>query len=501
MDLLTTTSVKTRTISASDRRRYFRAYTLGALGATAAFMITLVGGRLSLLQRTWRGNFYDLQAHSLLSLKWDVPRGSLAYEGFLVHGKTYMYFGAWPALMRLPVAAVTRQFDGRLTQLSMLLAWVLILIAVGRLAWQVRAVTTGDRPLDYLELWLIGGFVVMIGLGTPVLYLATRPMVYHEAVMWGLAWTLLSFSAVIGFSVTRSRRQLLLAAAGATGAMMSRASLGVTAVLAVGLLAVAATTSRPWRSRLGLRELELTRGDAVGLGASCLIALTSATYVNLAKFGTLWSTPFTKRIFEMSDPVRLHNLRLNGGSFFGLKFIPTTLVQYLRPDAIALHFPWPTFAASSQPLLGVRLQGLAPTSSVVDSMLIFSALGLIGFAWILRWSPDNPSKHIVVIPLLAAIVGSVVTLSFGYLAQRYVADFIPLIVLLSLIGLNAVINWLRSSTPATRQLARVGLIALALANVWVSVGFAREGDQVRHSHDIPCVVALETHTPHPRLSC
>ena len=53
-----------------------------------------------------------------------VPPGSLGIEAFHVDGREYMYFGPFPALLRIPVLWTTAEFDGRLTVVSMLLAYV-----------------------------------------------------------------------------------------------------------------------------------------------------------------------------------------------------------------------------------------------------------------------------------------------------------------------------------------------------------------------------------------
>jgi hypothetical protein len=483
-DLVTSTSSDAvdRTTYAADRVRYFQACVVGVVGATAAFLVALLDGHPSLLQRTWRGNWYDLQAHSLLHWRWDVAPGALSNEGFIVHGKTYMYFGVWPALLRMPVAAVTQSLDGRLSQLSMLLAFFLALMAVARLAWQVRAVTTDGRPLERTELIVIAAFVAMAGVGTPILFLATRPMVYDEAALWGLAWALLTFSAVIDFSVTRRRSQLVLAAACASGAIMSRATLGVSAILAIGFLGLAAAVPQRRRAAFGLDALELTLKDAVGLGAACVVAVVPYMYVNYARFGSLTSVPYMKQPILTETPGRLHALRANGGSLFGLKYIPTTIVQYFRPDAIHWSWPLPTFGTKLKPLFGVIIGGASPTAGVVDSMLAFMLLAIIGVVWLWRRSDRGPDKHIVVIPLAAGVVGAFATLSFSYLGDRYLADFVPLVVLISLIGLNATIHWLRSAKPTTRRIASAGLVAVVALNLWASFGLARTGEQLRRVH-------------------
>src|SRR5262249_2914335 len=96
----------------------------------------LAVGRLDLLQSGVLSGLYDAQAHRLLAGHWDVPLDKLTFEAFLVHGKTYMYFGPWPAVLRLPIAALTDRFDGELTQLSMIAAFVVLLVATSRLLWR-----------------------------------------------------------------------------------------------------------------------------------------------------------------------------------------------------------------------------------------------------------------------------------------------------------------------------------------------------------------------------
>ena len=74
-----------------------RAAAVGAVLAGAVFLAVLLNGHLSLLQRPPAAeDFFDVQAHSLLHLRWDVPRSALFIEGFLVHGKIYEYFGPFP---------------------------------------------------------------------------------------------------------------------------------------------------------------------------------------------------------------------------------------------------------------------------------------------------------------------------------------------------------------------------------------------------------------------
>ena len=62
----------------------------------------------------------------------------MSIEGFVIGGRTYIYFGPMPAILRLPVLIFTHDLDGRLTQLSMLLALMVLMWAAARLHWRLR---------------------------------------------------------------------------------------------------------------------------------------------------------------------------------------------------------------------------------------------------------------------------------------------------------------------------------------------------------------------------
>lgn len=118
------------------------------------------------------------------------------------------YFGPWPALLRLPVAALTDRFDGRLTQPSMLLAFVVALFFTARLAWRIRALVLPDAPLRRAEQWAIGGFAFVVGSGSVLMFLGADLLVFHEAAIWGAALAIGALEFVVAFTVTARRRAI-----------------------------------------------------------------------------------------------------------------------------------------------------------------------------------------------------------------------------------------------------------------------------------------------------
>lgn len=394
-----------------------RGWLAGSLAAGLLFAWLLTAGRADLFQRQWSGDFYDAQAHAFLDGRLDVPADVLGVEAFVVDGKAYMYFGPVPALLRLPVAAFTDRFDGRLTQVSMLVAFAVLLAAVGRLNAQVR------RLLDAPARPLVDALVAFaLGAGTVVLYLASRAFVYHEALLWGAALSLVAYGELVALAEDGRRRHVALACVAASLAFLTRASVGAGPVAALGVLALVAL----WRRR---------PRDVVVLGAAAAVPLLLYVAVNVAKFGTLTSVPFEAQAITAVDADRREFLAENDGTLFGLRFAPTTALAYARPDGLRPwgRFPWVTYPPDVPRVGGVRFDFVDRASSVPATMPALALLAGVGAVPLAR----RPALRSAVGPLvLGAGAGAATTLTIAFIAHRYLADTLPALVLLALVGLH-----------------------------------------------------------------
>ncbi len=126
-------------------RRLRTAWAIGAVPVVAVYTWLLMVGSWAPLQRQYFDDFFDHQTRALFDGRWDVPPEVVGFEGFLVDGRTYIYFGPFPSLLRMPVMAVTDRFDGRLTTLSMMLAMAVLAVFAHRLNVTVRRFVRGTR--------------------------------------------------------------------------------------------------------------------------------------------------------------------------------------------------------------------------------------------------------------------------------------------------------------------------------------------------------------------
>lgn len=477
-----------------------RACVVAAVLAWALFAVLLVhdGG---LLHRDTFGNFYDAQADALLHGRWNVDPKEMSLEGFVVHGKTYTYFGPVPAVMRLPVETVTHRFHGRLTRLSMLaaeavlLAFVLRLVGlVWRLARPVGA--TGRRDA------LLGALFVFAAGASSSLYLAGKAWVYHEALLWGAAFSVGSLT-LLGEFLTR-RRLAHAAWAGVFGALalLTRASVGAGPIVALGLAAVWEAW-QAWRERgergargeggepeeredatpAGLSERARWSSPVV-LGAGAVAPAILYVGVNLARFGTAFGLPVAKQVVAKFDPQTKAALAANHNSLFGVQFLPTQLLQSLRPDALEavrlvpfLDYP----SHHAHVVGGAVFQAVDPASSLTASEPLLFLLALVGIVALVRPSALGLRAEARAwrIPVLGAAAGAAGYLFVYFVANRYYTDALPLLVVAGAIGAAVLAGVLGRVDAGGRARVVPGLAAavmtlLALFGLWANSALALE---------------------------
>ena len=421
----------------------------------------------------------DAQARALFHGHWNMPLKSLAIEAFDIHGRYYTYFGLWPSIVRMPVLLVTHHFDGRLTAPSMLLALAVTLVATARLHWALRTIIRRDAPLGRAETASVGAIQFLVGAGSVVIFLGSRPLVYHEMEIWGVATGLLVADCLCRYAMQPSIRRAIAVGLAATIAAMSRPSVGFGAIAAVGLLALVELIELTGSLRRRNDDSEhspASRGSwsRVAALAGTGVVLPGAVYaaINEARFGTLFSLPLNRQVFTFIDHQRQITLAANGGSLFGVKFAPTTLFQYARPDAIRLtsHYPFVDFPLHRAHVFGhVIFDTLDRSSSVTASMPGLLLLAIVGTVFLVR--RRGLLARAVAPAAIGLAAGTVFVTTIAFVTNRYLADFVPPLVLLALVGVQGVATMQPLRTRAGRA-GVAAIVVLCAFGVWVSFGLA-----------------------------
>src|SRR6266480_3553089 len=158
---------------------------------------TTTGGRQVFVKEVLGGAF-DSQAEHFLRGNVDVDVDAIAHESMIVNGKVRMYFGPFPAFLRIPLNFVYPAGHGKWSRISGFGAGIIALFAfAGLIRTALRSSPLSLRG----RTWLGYACTVGFALGSPLLSLLGNLSIYDEAIIWGLAWSL----AALYFAFARER--------------------------------------------------------------------------------------------------------------------------------------------------------------------------------------------------------------------------------------------------------------------------------------------------------
>jgi hypothetical protein len=442
--------------------------------------------------------FYDTQAHSIIHGHLWVPKGSLGIEGFIHDGRTYTYFGPLLALLRIPFILVAPSLSGRLTTPSILVAWLLTGLFSSLLIWRVRVLLRGAVALGRTEAALLGVLVATIMGGSVLLFIAASPWVYDEDIAWSVAITIGTLFVFLGILDRPSK-----ARAGAAGALILAGVLGRTTP---GLACVAGAILIAVWFRFGRfgREGAERRRCVIPMLLAGLVPLAVASVVNRLKFGTfVIGVPFADQVWTMMNAHRRAFLAATGGKGYSLHFLPTTLWAYFQPFGMRAQSTFPFLTLPIEPphvFGGYVTDILYPTASVPASMPLFFLSSCWAVVVTFRRRVTR-GLALMRIPLIVGAGAVAVDFLLGYIAPRFLGDFLPLLVLGAAIGLVDIWRRCQHRRKAIQRFVVAAVVALGVfsmvANIAIAISPTTEWTPTQAANYLRAVKAVSDSTGNP----
>jgi hypothetical protein len=422
-------------------------------------------GTVNPLRNLSEANYYDVQARALLGGHLSVPRGSIGIEGFIRDSREYTYFSLFPSALRMPVLGLTHSLDGRLTPISMALAWATLCLFASLLLWRVRLLMRGNSTLGLPESACYGFLLITITSGSVLMFLAATPRVFQEELAWSAALTIGALFGFVGMLERPSLRRLALLAAMTLLVALTRGPNGYACIIACFLVAGKFAIDR---SNSGSRRW------AFPVLIAGLVPLGLMVALNLAKFGQVFGFSEADQVWTQLSAHRRLYLAANGGGAFGLQFLPSTLLAYLRPGALNFSgvFPFITLPHSPAPVIGhIIFDETDPTTSILASMPMLFILATWGSITAFRRRTVGQIA-LVRLPLLAALLCCGGVLVIGFIANRYLADFLPFLALGSMVGMVDLWRRIDLNRRAKQWTITTAIGLLAVFSVWANIGIA-----------------------------
>jgi len=440
------------------KRHFQKCAALGMSIALIPFLVAVTALKPTLLRSARTdgifSNFFDLQARALISGRFDLPFGVLNIESFIYNGRTYTYFPPFPAFIRIPLLFLTNSLDGRLTALSMVFAWIFMMLGTAAFIWQLRKIAGTDLNSNWRRDFRFVLFMIAVGGGSIVLYLGAVPWVYHEVYMWSIATSVLSAWGALRLIEAPTWQRSVDLTLFVSICILTRTTVGFGCVaMSLGCALVLYRRQNSDEKRQWVKAI-----------IPACIAMSLACTVTLIKFGSPFNfLPLNSQVWTLVNEQRQIALAANGGGLTNLKFLLTTIPSYFDPRGIRFvnWFPYITLPSHPPKVFGSAVfDQTYRTGSVTAFMPGLCFLSLVSIYHFLR-SGRTSKILIALVPFFGAGISVLGILNYGYIAQRYIGDVMPLLIISGAIGLVALESF------SDRRLTMKLLTAfLCLATVW-----------------------------------
>jgi hypothetical protein len=433
-------------VASPNEDRTLRLWPIALLLGVVLWIFTTTGGS-QILVNEMLSEAYDSQGEHLLRGNVDVDGDAIRHEVMVVNGKSRMYFGPFPALVRIPLDFVYPKGRGLWSRIT---AFSAAMIALGAFTGLVRI---GLRSSQLSRRWrYVIGTTAIVGfaLGSPLLLLLGNPSIYGEAIIWGLAWSIAALYFAFrsreaeGTALTRSLLAFSLCVA---ATVLSRATFGAPLVLLAPVLAWGL-----WKKKNLIRNLAVLFLPA-GIGVLCHF------YISYAKFGNLSGMNLNYSI----NPVQREFAQKHG--LFQVKRVPYSFADYFflrRPQ-------WkhdPPYINTWREAYNLPTLFVQPVTETYSSLIWCSPWILFGAAIgiILLFLPkgSNWADRIIAAILLLQVIA---ILCFMGLAQRYLAEFFPFLVFTFILFLARSRIALKYSRYLLIALVAVSVVINSLATI------------------------------------
>jgi hypothetical protein len=388
------------------------------IAMSVVIWIIATSGGNRVLVKEWLGEAYDSQAEHLLRGDVGVDAGAIASEAMIVNGKVRMYFGPFPAFVRIPLNFIYPQGRGRWSRVSGFFAGTVALFAFSGLVAKALLTSSLSAPS---RRWLANALVLGFVLGSPVLFLLGNLSIYNEAIIWGLAWSIaaLFFASFCRNAEGRALTYSLIGFSLASSfALLSRVTFGAPLILLSPLLA------------LRIRH-DGRLADFAALFLPLAGGLLFYLLLNYAKFGSFMGATYDFYI----NPV--HRAFAHKHGIFDLGRVPYSFADYFSLALPSFHVQPPFvrvdrhFLASSAPFSLPLSETFLSVPWSSSWLVVSAAMGII--CLFLPGRTDYFQRWVAAV-LFAQFV---CILSYFALAQRYAADLYPFLIFCLLVFLSA----------------------------------------------------------------
>jgi len=380
------------------------------------YLALVTRGTFNLIGDENKGSSYDSLSVSLLKGSAEIGLQDLSGECNLIENKYYMYFGPFPSFLRLFLNFVSPTNYGKWARVSCLISVAILLIFLFRIIDLVLKKNINLSPKDMNFLFVVS--ILSFTLSSPVVFLISCASIYHEAILWGLCWSICSFYYFLYYLENESDKpKAIYFMSIFTGlALLSRITFSLHGYLI--LLMIFLYELVKIKSIKKFFNKYLASLIVIVLFTLFQLWYNYARYKSIFLFSANVETYFP--CIMNFDSACQHIAK--SGSFNLNRLIPS-LINYFLPlrECFLIKFP---FFTTVTPSLGIpRIYSYnEPTFPLLLTFPLIISSSIIGFVYLIKSKISILYKASFSFFLLEPSV----LLLYQSVSNRYTADFIPL---------------------------------------------------------------------------
>ena len=430
------------------------------------YLFLLSNGTLQIFEPEMLDKVFDSMLMHMLHGEFTVDRDVMDFEATIINGKTYTYFGVFPALLRLLAMPFTDIAQAHLARLSCLAAMVILVSLELRVLLVVHdSLPAGRRRPEFLAV-----MVAATLLSGPQVFTLAAARVYDEPILWSAVMAVAFNLIAVRAALLRGKLytpELVWLAIVAGLALHTRVPIGVALYLGTILLTAWTLLSEQRRQSAAhgsvlLSKISASVRDAriwLPVGILGLMALLQG----VINFGR-WGSPFTfspdiqyYALAKMRDAGNFDALRNHGAFNFGRVWVGA--LYY------ATGLPWllkgvPPFAEFLRAWY-VRIEGPPSTPLLTNPLtVLLAALGV--YRLMRRADLSTGSLAIARLALAGHLAAVLLILTLCYLTLRYCVDLIGFVVLARVLGYRSVCLEAPEASRKLLSIAGAGLCVIGI---------------------------------------
>lgn len=372
-------------------------------------------GSWEILREESLGVAFDSLASNLLRGSAEVDVDAIQFERYEQDGRVFMYFGPFPALLRVVLHHLFPGHYGSWSRVSTVLALFLSALTFSGLVG--RALTLNQTISTSRRNWLTLAAPFALTLGTPLAFILSSPNIYHEAMAWGFCGTLLSLKAVVDLSIHPEMRgkSINIFAIGFGVALLSRLTNAVPALLLMPFVFI-----RYVRLELSENPSKPTIARKLLLPSSIiLISCLFQLWYNYARFGS---------VFVFRDLSKYFFSKTHLGSDFSVSRLPDAITNYFGVSR-DLFLDYPPFMRMITAVYQRPEMFVAEWREPVISLSLSAPwLLLTGFMGALN-ALVRPCQPLIRVALALTLLEATLIMTYFFISQRYAAELVPFFIM------------------------------------------------------------------------